>query len=176
MARKRLAAMLAGAVALAALSTGCGDGDGGEEGATWESLTKAQYVREATALCASQRGRISRELAPVSEKLGRGDAIGRAEVKEAMEDVILPGFRSEYEELRELRPPRGDEDFLDLMISKFSASLANGEEDLVRFFRLKLSGYSEFAEGTLMTKEYGVEGCGSLRRSPRAVVRAYALS
>jgi hypothetical protein len=161
---------------VALLAVGCGDGEGDDGSPTAESLTEAQYVKRASAICAQHRAQIADGLAPISTKLRQGDALGKAEVSEAMEEVILPGFRSEYEELRRLPPPRGDEDFLDLMLSKFSKSLENGEEDLARFFRVKLSAYSEFAEGTLMTGEYGIEGCGSLRRSPRAVVRAYALS
>ncbi|HWM62394.1 MAG TPA: hypothetical protein VNP96_00210 [Solirubrobacterales bacterium] len=176
MGRRRLTATLVGVAALAALLTGCGGDDAGGESTTTDALTKAQYVERATALCARHRDRIAGELRAVSEKLGQDGSLGRAEVEKAMEDVILPGIRSEYEELRKLQPPRGDEDFLDLMLSKFSRSLENGEEDLARLFRIKLSAYSEFAEGTLMTNEYGIKGCGSLRRSPQAVVRAYALS
>jgi len=174
MGRRRLTAMLIGIAALAYLLTGCGGDDAGGETTTTDALTKAQYVKRATAICASHRDLIAGELQAVSEKLDQDDSLSKSEVEKAMEDVILPGIRSEYEELRKLSPPRGDEDFLDLMLSKFSRSLENGEEDLARFFRIKLSAYSEFAEGTLMTNEYGIEGCGSLRRSPRAVVRAYA--
>lgn len=169
--------MLIGSAALASLWTGCGGDDAGGETATTDALTKAQYVKKATAICARHRDRIAGQLRAVSEKLGEDGSLGRAEVEEAMEEVILPGFRSEFEDLRELPAPRGDdEDFLLLMLFKLAASLENGEEDLARFFRIKLSAYSEFAEGTLMTNEYGIEGCGSLRRSPRAVVRAYAVS
>jgi hypothetical protein len=178
MARRRVAAMLVGAAALAAPMAGCG---GGEEspataGDGAEGPTKAQYVKRATAICEKHRAQIAGELAPIGARLRQGKAVDRAEIEEAMEGTILPAFRSEYEELRRLRPPRGEEDFLDLLLSKFSRALENGEESLARFFRIKLSAYSEFAEGSLMTQEFGIRGCGSPRRSPRAVVRAYALS
>lgn len=177
MARRRLTAIVTG-VALAALAAGCG---GGEEspataGADGGGLSKAQYVRRASAICAKHRAQISDRLAALSEKIREGNALGGAEVEEAMEDAVLPGLRSEYEELRKLLPPRGDEDFLDLMLARLSASLENGEQDVERFFHLTASGYSQFGEGTLMTEEYGLDGCGSQARSAKAVVRAYALS
>lgn len=178
MVRKRLAAMLVCVVALPTLLVGCGDGEESPDtaGKGAEAPTKAQYVKRATTICEKHRAQIADELAPVTAKLRQGEAVSRAEVEATMNDVILPGFRSEYEELRRLRPPRGEEDFLDLLLSKLSRALENGEEDLARFFRVKLSAYSEFAEGSLMTQELGIKGCGSLRRSPRALVRAYALS
>lgn len=153
---------------------GCGmDGDEGGSaseaaGVKLESLTKPRYVQRATELCSDARERMSAGL----ESLPAGGAgrVSADDAREAMEEVILPAFRLEYEGLRQLAPPRGDEAFLDLMLMKFSRSLQIAEDDLSRLFRVKGSGYSEFAEGSLMTREYGIEGCGSLARSPRAII------
>lgn len=162
---KRIVLLLVAVVALAVLSAGCGGGDGDETAAAAAdggSLTKSQYVQRATALCQAERRRISAEL----------DAFDGSPA-EAMEEVILSGFRTQYEGLRKLTPPSGEEDFLDLMLSKLSISLEDGEEDLARFFRIKASAYSEFAEGSLMTEEFGIKGCGSLATSPRAVYASF---
>ena len=152
-------------VASTALSS-CG-GDGGDAPTSpLEGEKKSasdRYAERATTICRKERRAI---IARLTNSSGMPPA-------EAMEEVVLPGFRRQYEGLRKLWPPRGDEDFLDLMLSKFSRSLENGEEDLTRLFRVKLSSYSEFAEGTLMTDEYGIEGCGSLGRSPQAVYRGF---
>ena len=160
---RRLLAPLAAVAALTASAAGCGD----------EALTKAEYVKEATALCVKHRREISAELDSFAARRGQGDAAGGRIAAEAMEEVILPGFRAQYRELRELPTPPGDEKFLNLMRSKFAASLKRAEERLATLFHVKPSAYSEFAEGTLMTHEYGIEGCGSLRRSPGAIYAAF---
>lgn len=168
---KRIALLLVAVLALAVLAAGCGDGDGDETAAAAAdggSPTKAQYVKRATALCRAERLRIAGELEDFAAE-GGGDEVATR----AMEEVILPGFRSQYEGLRKLTPPSGEEDFLDLMLSKLSRSLEDGEEDLTRFFRVKPSAYSEFAEGSLMTEEFGIKDCGSLATSPRAVYASF---
>jgi hypothetical protein len=164
--RPRSLATLAAALIAVPLVAGCGDAGEGASSASGDAeglSPQARYVRRATEICRAERKAIAAELA--------GRQGGRT--AEALREVVLPGFRRQYEGLRKLWPPRGDEDFLDLMLSKFSRSLENGEEELAGFFRVKLSGYSEFAEGTLMTEEYGIRGCGSQGRSPEAVYRAF---
>jgi len=149
----------------AAPLVGCGGGAPG-------SLSEAAYVRRATDVCRESRRRIASALDSLGK--GRRDLRAAGELASTeLEEVVLPGFRSQYQELRELPIPAGDAHFLRLMQSKFAASLAHGEESLARLFRIKRSGYSEFAEATLMAREYGIDGCGSLGRSPRAVLAGF---
>jgi hypothetical protein len=171
MTRQRLTATLVGVVVVAALLTGCGGGDEANEATA--HLTKAQYEQRAKAICAQAHAQIGEGLAALPRKIARGDAIGRAEAREALTEVILPRVRSQYEAMRRLPPPRGDEDFLDLMLSTLSRSLETGEESLARFFHIKASAYTEFGEATVMTGEYGVRGCGSFGHSAQEVVGDY---
>lgn len=166
---------LAGAAMAAALTIGCG---GGKEASSpvaapeQRHLTKAEYVKEATALCVREKARITAKLEPLLSKFEKGE--GTPELaRQAMDEVVLPGFRVQYEGLRALVPPWKDADFLDLMLLKFSRSIEDGEEDLPKFFRIKPSTYSEFVEGTLMTREFGIKGCGSRRRSPEATLEDF---
>jgi hypothetical protein len=168
----RLAAALIGAAALVLMLGGCGGAEEGDGTTALKRPTEAGYAKEAQRLCVERRLRLSDELGALAKANGQAGPASKAEVEEAFEQVILPGFRSQFEALRRLSPPHGDEDFLALMLFKFASSLENGEERLARLFRVKLSGYSEFAEGTLMTHEYGIKGCGSLGRSARGI---YAL-
>jgi hypothetical protein len=168
--------VFAGLALAALLASGCGGGAGGGDDTAAEPsqarLSKAGYVRAATALCARERQRMSAGLAAFRAKLEAGEPSQKL-VGRALDEVVLPGFRVQYEGLRALIPPLEDADFIDLMLFKFSRSLENAEEGLNRFFRIKPSDYSEFAEGTLMTKEYGIRACGSLRRSPEAVLEDF---
>jgi hypothetical protein len=174
MARKRLVATLLGGAVLVALLTGCGGGE--EENEPPAHLTEAQYKKRTKAICTEHRAQITNELGALSRKFQRDEPVGKVEARKALTDVILPGVRTQYEEMRRLPPPRGDEDFLDLMLSTFSRSLENGEESLARFFYVKPSSYTEFGEGTVMAWEYGSIECGSFGRSLEAVVRNYALT
>jgi hypothetical protein len=159
---------LAGFVAVALSLAGCGGDD--EAPAGERKLTKAEYAREANALCQVDRERVRDEV----ESFMKGrDSAGRTSeeaAKKAIGEVVLDGFRSQYEGLRRLFPPRGDEDFLDLMLSTFSRSLEEGEEDVWKLFREEPSGYTEFGEGTVMAMEYGIRWCGSLNLSARGLV------
>lgn len=172
-------AILAIIAVVAASVSGCGSGEsGGDDTAAASAspvqvrLTEAEYAKAATALCVRERQRMSAGLEPFRAGLEGGEPPPRI-VRQALEEVVLPGFRAQYEGLRTLTPPLRDADFTDLMVYKFSRALENAEEDLDRFFRIKPSDYSEFAEGTLMTREYGIKGCGSLRRSPEAVLEGF---
>lgn len=162
---RRLSTSLAVGLIAATSLGGCGGSEGDATPAQgWGEvgLSEAQYVKRATAVCRAHRREIAAELA-------EADPIGAAR---AVEEIVLPGFRRQYEGLRRLWPPRGEEDFVDLMLSKFSRSIEDGEEEPTRFFRVKPSGYSEFGEGTLMTEELGIGGCGSQGRSPEDVYEA----
>jgi hypothetical protein len=168
-------AALAGAAIAAALVMGCGGGEVATSSTTAHEkkrLTKAEYVREATALCLKERQWISTQLEPLLVRFDEGDASPKL-ARQTVETVVLPGYRVQYEGLRALVPPWEDADFLDLMLLKLSRSIEDGENHLAKFFRIKPSDYSEFAEGSLMTREYGIKGCGSLRRSPEAVLEDF---
>ena len=158
--------------ATAAALPGCGGDDGSSTAAETVPATKAGFVKAASAVCTGEQQLIAEELKPFFAKIEAGEATPALE-RQAMEEVVLPGFRAQYEGLRRLTPPQEDADFVDWLLLKFSRSLENGEEDLAKFFHVKPSAYSEFAEGTLMTKEYGIKGCGSLRRSPPAVLEDF---
>lgn len=160
----------------AALAVGCGRGEETDSTAATAPepghLTKAEYVKKATALCVREKRRITAKLEPLLSKFEKGEG-SPGLARQAMKTVVLPAFRVQYEGLRALVPSWKDADFLDLMLLKFSRSIEDGEEDLAKFFRLKPSTYSEFMEGTLMTREFGIKGCGSRRRSPEATLEDF---
>lgn len=169
--------VLACIAVIAVLASGCGGGEEGGDGTAAADpdrarLTESEYAKAATAICVRERQRMTAELEPILAKL-EAEQTPPGTVVQALEEVVLPGFRMQYEGLRALTPPLQDADFTDLMLYKFSRSLENGEEDLNHFFRIKPSAYSEFAEGTLMTREYGIRACGSLRRSPEALLEDF---
>src|SRR2546423_7290369 len=153
---RQLSMFVAGVAALALLVAGCGGGD-----ETVARLTPAEYAKKAEALCAKGRARMAGDLQAF---LARHDSVNGkrspAQTAELVAEVVLPGLRSEVEELRSLPIPHGDGRHLELMLSKLARGLAEGEADPVGFFHANKSEFSEFSEGWIMAREYEVDECG----------------
>jgi hypothetical protein len=152
---KRSLAMLASVVALAILVAGCG-GAG-----NLETLTKTEYEKVAEALCAKDRRQMSEDLQAFSSQHHlAGGKRSDAQTRELVEEVVLPGLRSEVEEIQDLPIPPGDAHHLKMMLGKLKRGLKEGEADPGGFFRANKSEFSEFSEGWIMAREYEVDQCG----------------
>jgi hypothetical protein len=148
-------AMLVGVAALAVLVVGCG---GGDDSSSEETLTKAQYVNEATAICSQGGKETAKELSVYLKKNNLAQP-NEAQAGKAIEVVVLPAFRSQVEELSELQAPEGDEAQIESMLQSLETGLDDGADDPENFFK---QADSEFAKGVEMANKYGIEGCGSL--------------
>jgi hypothetical protein len=155
---KHLAAFLAGLAVLPFLVAGCGGGSSSSD-ETVAKLTKAEYVKKASAICAANGRRMGAALTSYTKKHPLGKNAGEAQADELIEAVALPGFRAEVEELQDLPAPRGDEAQVEVMLAKFEAGLEGGEEDPASLF---VSAKSEFAKGTKLAEAFGLSGCGRL--------------
>jgi len=152
---KRVTAMLVGVAALAMLVVGCG---GGDDSSSEEALTKAQYAKEASAICAQGGQETAKALSLYLKENGLTQP-NEAQAGKAIEVVVLPAFRSQVEELSELQAPEGDEAQIELMLQSLETGLDDGENDPANFFK---QADSEFAKGVEMANKYGIEGCGAL--------------
>jgi len=151
---KRLS-MLVGVVALASFATSCG---GGEDD---EGSTKAQYVKEANALCTSTAKEIGAEFTAYlkDRQLTENGTATQADLEKALGEVVLSGFRSQVAELEELAVPEGDEPEVEAMFAKFDAGLEDGEENPGDLFG---SPDSQFAQARGLAESYGLKTCGTL--------------
>lgn len=152
---KRVMAMLAGVVALAVFVGGCGGG-GDEE----ETLTKAQYVKQGSKICAKEGEKMGDDLTAYGKKHDLSNSkVSEEETAKVMEAVIFPGFEAEIEGLQELPPPEGEEEKVEAMVADFESGLEKGAEDPANFFA---NENSEFGKATDALEKYGVKGCGTL--------------
>jgi hypothetical protein len=147
-------AALAGVTALAIALAGCG---GGGDASAETPLTKAQFVKQGTKICAEEGERIGEEMATYGETHNLNVPTGSPKAEQLTEEVLLRGFRGEVEALEELSPPRGDEAQVEAMLAKFQTGLEEGEEDPAILFTK-----SEFPKGTKAAEQYGLKGCGTL--------------
>jgi hypothetical protein len=150
---KRVIAMLAAVAVVAALVAGCGGSD--EE----ESLTKAEFVKRGSKICAKEGKKMGDGLTAYGKKHDLSEPASKADTAELMETLILPGFESELEGLQELPAPEGDESEVEAMLTKFEKGLEDGGGDPTQLFASK---DSEFLQATEAMGEYGLEGCGTL--------------
>lgn len=113
--------MVLGIVVLGALVSGCGGG--GSDSSS--SLTKAEYVKQADAICAERKKEWNAALASYRKKAEAKNAVGNTKVeKELAEDVLeglmLPALEKQLESFEELGAPKGKEKQAEKMVKNLS--------------------------------------------------------
>lgn len=108
--------------------SGCGSG-GGESTSTG-TLSKAQFLKKANAICAKG-----------TEVFGKGDAAfwkrhggpssnaNEAMVNKLQLTVLVPVRKSELRQIRALGLPRGDEQRVEAMLAAWEEGIEKGEEE-----------------------------------------------
>lgn len=144
--RKRVVLVLAAFVALAV--GGCGGGD------STSALTKAQFIKQADAICKKADETQLNELGRVEQEL-TGNAASRKNQERLVTEGGLPPIQEEAEEIAALGAPSGDEDQVDAIVEAIEAGVVEGGEDPEKL-------ESAFAEADRLAKAYGFkekEGC-----------------
>jgi hypothetical protein len=146
-------AVLAALVALAAVVAGCGS-----DSETTESLTKAEFIKRADAICEKSEGKVTSEFEDYAEEKGWDE--NKEPSKEQQEEVIVevvgPNVQAQVDEIRELEAPEGDEETIDEMLT----AVEEGVEDLEENPGQVTSGDNPLAEGSKLARDYGLEKCG----------------
>lgn len=120
----RLIAVL-GILAVICLVAGCGGSSGGE--ATSAVLTKAQFIKQADAICTkATKEREAAVNAWRSEYSGQEEQ--EAHLKAGLKEVIAPHLQEEAEALKNLSPPQEDE----ATVARLIAALSTATKDLAK--------------------------------------------
>lgn len=155
---KSLIALVAALAVLAILVAGCGSGSdstGSTEGTS--SLTKAEFVKKGNAICAKTNEEIEEAFEEFGKEKGfsKKKEPSKAELKEAVETVLIPRISKEIESIRALGPP--DEEAEEVLDGAEEA-LEKGEEDPTVFLKPESAG--PFAKVNKLSREYGLTKCG----------------
>jgi len=144
---KRLITALAVVVALAGMAAGCGDS--GEE-----PLTKAEFVKQADAICETHDQELEAELTAYGEEKARP---GQDKGTEFTKTVLLPSIESEIEEISELSPPEADAQQVSAMLSAMQAGAdrATAEPEKILSFES-----NPLLKSKKLAVAYGLEVCG----------------
>ena len=143
-------------VAVGVLAAGCGGGDD-TSSETSAALSKAEFVKQADAICAKGNEAIEGEVEEFAEDNDVDIEKPTAEQQEeVIADVVAPATRQQIEEIAELGVPSGDEEQIEAMIE----SVETGTDELEEQPELLLEEKNPLADGSKLARAYGLKECG----------------
>ena len=86
---------------------GCGGGDD-------ESLTKAEFIQQADAICKKAHDGFEKAF---NRTFSGGQQPSQAQLNEFAADTLVPGVQKEIDDIGELEPPSADADEVDAIIA-----------------------------------------------------------
>jgi hypothetical protein len=151
---KAFLAALAVLVALATVVAGCG---GGDDSGTSGSLTKAEFIKKADAICEEGNDSINTEVDEFAEEKGTtSEKMTKEQQEEFVEQVVAEDIRSQAEEIGDLGAPSGDEEQIEAMVE----AVEDGADEIEEEPKVLFGKANPLAEGTKLAKEYGLKVCG----------------
>jgi hypothetical protein len=147
------------AFAVAIAAVGCGSGSGGSGGSgdevTASSITKAQYIKDAGAICEGATKRIKVDFGVYLREEGDEEAkASAAHYADLVDAVFAPNVEQEIEELRELGAPKQDVSTVEAMVKAREEALAAVEAD-----PKSLTTNQPFEKSIKAAKDYGLAAC-----------------
>jgi hypothetical protein len=156
----RLTAWGVGAMAAALLLVGCGGGD--DSSGSNGSISKAEFIVKADAICKKSNQQMEAEIYKYLRKNRVKGSLRRPSVEDNekfIEAVLIPNLEREIKELKALGVPAGDEEKVDAMISALEEGLETAKNEP----QTVAAGSSDiiFGIASRLAGEYGLETCGS---------------
>lgn len=146
MKKGSIAAVAAALVALAMVVAGCGgDSD------TAEALTRAQFTKEANAICKDS----DRERATIFQEKSASPSLSDVEQEELVEEAFIAPYQEMIDSLNELGVPKGDEKEVEAIIQEMEDALAKLEDDPLG----GLASTEMFEKANKLSSKYGLNGC-----------------
>jgi hypothetical protein len=133
-------------------------GCGGDDDASAEAPTKAEFIRQIDGICQAGNRRMEGAFAKLLEGGEKLPLPDDPRVQELVGTVMIPNLAREIEQMKELEPPNGDEEKVDAFINALEEGLETAEENpqLVTTKTEIVYGIS-----SRLAKEYGLEICGT---------------
>jgi hypothetical protein len=151
---KNSVALAASILAAAILAAGCGSSE-----AETSKIGKAEFVKEANALCrARQKKRAWEGLAIRRKAESTGESSQDADVATVL-TVLVPFFRSTAEEIQALGPPRADEDQVNAIVGAMKKLADKAEADPARYLHELINFERPYRAPKRLADEYGITEC-----------------
>lgn len=148
----RVAASIVGVLAVLAIGVGCGGGDD-------DSLSKADFVKQADEICARKETEKNKDLEAAFSQLGKEGKSGKKAEEELVTGTALPPISEMTEELKDLGAPSGEEDQVDAMIKALEEEIEKIEGDPSSVISGSGGG---FDKANRLAKEMGLKACSQI--------------
>lgn len=136
--------------ALSLLFAGCGGGDD-----ETSSLTKAQFVKQANALCKKAEEEKGKAIKALVAKLNPKKQLTLAQKENLVVTVILPPYEQTTEDLKNLGAPEGDEEKLEAIIEAREEATKKTKADP----SVAVTTVRDFEEANKLATKYGISNC-----------------
>jgi hypothetical protein len=148
----------AAALAILLAAGGCGGSDSSAADVTVEtgSLSKAQFIKRADAICEANRAQFTREFTAFAQKIQRSSkAAQEASNDDPVEKILIPNFQKDINEISNLGAPSGDEQ----EVGAFLEALGQRLEEIRERPTILEETVTPFAKAEKLAKAYGLTGC-----------------
>jgi hypothetical protein len=151
--------VLLGALAVALIGSGCSSSSSGssDTGLTESSITKAEYVKKAEAICKKGNEELEADFGSFVKEEGSVKP-SEGVYDDLLEQVVAPNVTAEVEALRELEVPEGEASEIEAMLKAREGSIAIAEEEPKAIIQ---NTKKVFGEASTLAKEYGLEACAT---------------
>lgn len=150
----RFAVVSLGVFAMLLGFAGCGGGNGDQT--TTASIGKAEFVKEANAICVKGEEKLHSDFVAFSNEKNDNPNPSKAEYEEFIDRVIAPNMSRQTAEIRALGVPAGDEVRVDELLSAAEEGLQKAKEnpEFVTTRNREL-----FAKAIKLATAYGLAAC-----------------
>jgi hypothetical protein len=145
-------------MSIAVVAAGCGGGGGGDDGSTAPSLSKAEFVKRANAVCKKQRADLIEE-ASSFERLRSGRK--PRPYADMVHFVLLPTIEEELNRLEELGVPAGEEKYVGYILFTEQSAL-DSVATMPRVGSIEAAERHFIKSGKLF-RAYGLSACAHPR-------------
>jgi hypothetical protein len=144
-------ALLTAALPIALTAAGCGSSDNTESTATTAALTKAVFVKQANAICATGNKATGKAIATITKNTPEGQSIT------IVKTAFVPAVQAQITAIRHLGAPEGDEQTVSQMLDLAQADLNAIKQNP----KLVFSEKDQFADFAKIAHPYGLTECDS---------------
>lgn len=151
----KLIAVSAALVAILVIVAGCG---GGSDSSSSSSITKAQFIKQADAICEKGDEETNKEVEEfvAENNLSEKKEPTKAQQEELVSQVVAPNVQGQIEEIDALGTPEGDEAKIEAMVG----AVEEGVEEIEADPTTLIEGKNPLGKGSKLAKEYGLKSCG----------------
>jgi hypothetical protein len=153
--------LFSAALTAVVILAGCGESDE-------PAISKAEFIEQASAVCAKTSSRIETEFAAYGEsreareveRARRANELTAEKANKAAarvgEEILIPAIRRQLAELRELGVPREDGGGTEELLAAFDEGIEKAE---ARPERAARDGTEAFGKSRRLAEEYGIDNC-----------------